>query len=209
MNRGIYCIQIFKNDVIWFYVFVRAFRIPLGGMKWQRIGNVQTSDHSACAAIVERLCQYKSEWAWSLRSASRMPGSWVVAVNIGSTIKGFSLPCSSSSLLSANACICNVPAAALSPPATWIRCQPPVHGKALIWRQAGGGAKVGSRKKWPPKTPALISPTRIVDAQAHADCGNEDTVVDYPFVSDHNAESRSGAVNPATGTDEGGNNYSD
>jgi len=86
-----------------------------------------------------------------------MPNSWLVAVNIGSIIKGFSLPCSLSSPRSANACICNVPVAALSPPATWIHCQPLVHDKALIWRQASKSAKVGIRKKWPPTTSSRLS----------------------------------------------------
>ena len=101
---------------------------------------------------------YKSVEVWSLLTALQMPHSWVAAVNIGSIIKGLSLPCSPSSLHSANACICNVPEAALSPPATWIRCQPPVHGKALIWRQASRVPRWAAEKS-DVLPPVLISST--------------------------------------------------
>lgn len=90
--------------------------------------------------------------------ASRCPVLEWAAVNTGSIIKGLSLPCSPSSRLSANACICNVPEAALSPPATWIRCQPPVHGGALIWRQACCVPRWAAEKSDAPPT-QLVSPT--------------------------------------------------
>lgn len=118
-----------------------------------------------------------------------MPHSWVEAVNIGSIIKGLSLPCSPSSLHSANACICNVPEAALSPPATWIHCQPPVHGKALIWRQASWRAKVGSRKKWRPATSTHLSHLQPARQQLPSTPWlweqMQDSLVDYPVLFLH------------------------
>lgn len=99
----------------------------------------------------------------SLRNCatSRLPpdaSSLSDGVNTGSIIKGLSLPCSPSSLLSANACICNVPEAALSPPATWIHCQPAVHGGALIWRQAFCVPRWAAEKSDAPPM-RLVSPT--------------------------------------------------
>lgn len=94
-----------------------------------------------------------------------MPHSWEVAVNISSIIKDLSLPRSPSSLHSANACICNVPEAALSPPATWIHCQPPVHGKALIWRQASCVPRWAAEKSNLPP-PVLISPTHTTNGSS-------------------------------------------
>lgn len=112
-----------------------------------------------------------------------MPPSWAAAVNTGSIIKGLSLPCSPSRLLSANACICNVPEAALSPAATWIRCQPAVHGGALIWRQACCVPMWAAEKSDAPPT-QLVSPTSSKSASsppAHPGCGDQNAGLSSPL----------------------------
>lgn len=126
-------------------------------------------------AVCAMTGSYKSVEVLSLLTALQMPHSCVAAVNIGSIIKGLSLPCSPSSLHSANACICNVPEDALSPPATWIHRQPPVHGKALIWRQASRVPRWAAEKS-DVLPPVLISSTHTQLASsspAHPDCGNK------------------------------------
>lgn len=127
-----------------------------------------------------------------LLRASRCPVLERAAVNTGSIIKGLSLPCSPSSRLSANACICNVPEAALSPPATWIRCQPPVHGGALIWRQACCVPRWAAEKSDAPPYAARLTHFQQACQQppptpAHPDCGDQDAGVSSPL-----AEFRSG-----------------
>lgn len=143
---------------------------------WQRTRDIKRKRDRSLRVCWPVCCVDASrEEVWSLLTAQQMPRSWVVAVNIGSIIKGLSLPCSPSSLHSANACICNVPEAALSPPATWIHCQPPVHGKALIWRQARCVPRWAAEKSDVPP-PALISPNHSLHASsspAHPDCGNK------------------------------------
>lgn len=119
---------------------------PSGGMKWQK--NWQHPNiwsHCPCATLADGL-EAQNEFEFS-KAVSGCPILKWWQQTSAALSKASGCPALPSSPPSANACICNVPQAALSPPATCICCQPAIHGKALIWRQAGAGAKVGSRKK--------------------------------------------------------------